>query len=110
MKTVALWLVIVFMLSVYPIKTAPLLPHADKLMHFIIYAITCALLFSTLVAKMSFRRAIALSVLLSAGYGLLLEAIQGITGARSFSLMDEAANIAGAISAGVYIAIKRKGK
>lgn len=108
MKQVAVWLFFVFVLSVYPIEGKGAIPHADKALHFAMYAVTCALLYVVLKGNGKFKSPLFVAVLLSASYGLLMEVIQGFTATRSFSLLDESANVLGALSAAGYIALKRK--
>ena len=118
MKTIALWLLIVFVLSVIPVESGPKTPYADKLLHFLLYAITCALFFSVFIRGRTFKRAIVLSVLLSAGYGLLMETIQHFLYARSalgaptrsFSVLDIAVNALGSLATAGYLAVKRRRK
>src|SRR3989304_5432211 len=102
MKTVAIWLLFVLALSVLPIEGGAKVPQADKIMHFIMYAITCVLFFSVLAHKMPFRKALILSVLLSVGYGAVMEVIQAYMPPREFSYLDMAANAAGALGGAVY--------
>ncbi|MDP2168624.1 MAG: VanZ family protein [Thermodesulfovibrionales bacterium] len=108
MKTVIVWLVVVFALSVLPLEASSKVQHSDKILHFIIYAITCVLLFTVIAKKKPFWTALAASFALSAGYGLLMEGLQGLTATRSFSLLDEAANTLGALSATAFIILRRK--
>jgi len=108
MTTIVVWLFIVFALSLLPVEKGPLIPHGDKLFHFIIYAITSALFFVTLIKKTTFRRAAVAAVMLSSGYGLLMEFAQVFTQTRRFSLADEAANILGAASAIAFIWYRRR--
>ncbi|MBI4824725.1 MAG: VanZ family protein [Nitrospirae bacterium] len=111
MKTVIIWLSVVFVLSVYPFKGGAGVPYRDEAIHFIVYAITCALFFTFLIRRMRLLSALVVSVLLSAGYGLLMEVIQQvITASRRFSVSDVVSNIAGAISSAVFIAVKRRGR
>jgi len=100
MKTILLWLAMVLILSVYPVQTEVPAAHADKLLHAIIYAITTLLFYSTLKGR---PYALLLSVLLAAGYGFLMEVIQGFTPHRGFSIYDALANLAGASAAALYL-------
>lgn len=110
MKTVIIWLAAVAFISVYPFKAGePSIPHADKVFHFALYAITCALFFSVLVKERRLKKsALPLSVALSAGYGALMEAVQFFMPMRAFSIADAAANLLGAISMAALISHKRK--
>lgn len=97
------WLIMVLILSIYPIKTpAPLPSNSDLLMHAALYAITC-LLFHTSLRHRYKRMAIPLSVLLATGYGLLMEVAQQFTAYRTFSWLDVLANLAGASAAALYM-------
>ena len=98
----------VFFISVMPLKgaNAALIPHADKILHFAIYAITCALFWSGL-KKRAGRWALHLSVLLATAYGYLMEIAQGMVGYRSFSHEDIIANFLGALAAAIFIWTKR---
>lgn len=114
MKTVALWLSVVFLLSIYPFEAGGGFRHADKLLHFVIYGITCALFFSVMRTgalkkkrgDLNVRAALLLSVFLATGYGLLMEAVQGFLGTRSFSLFDLLFDFLGASLAAVLISAK----
>lgn len=124
MKTLFMWLAVVLVLSVYPFEgvRAGFL-FADKALHFIIYAITCALFYTVLkesrrphsmsgIAGAGVARwkvsVLLLSVVLTSVYGLLMEVMQGFVTARSFSLWDGVTNTLGAVSAAVYINITVK--
>ncbi len=111
MKTVIIWLAVVFVVSVYPEKRAVHIPHADKVFHFIIYAITCALFFTVLKKPLKGRLAatLGLSVLLASCYGLVMEVVQVFIEARGFSLWDALANALGAaLAAGAIAFIRRR--
>jgi len=111
MKTIIIWLIFVFILSVYPLEGQARLPYADKFLHFIIYAITTALFFSVFSKKMSLLRALTASFLLSFAYGLFAEIVQIYVPLRSFSTTDLVANGLGAFAYSmlvVFKAIKKK--
>jgi VanZ family protein len=110
MKTVLLWLAIVFIVSVYPERTAPLIYGADKAFHFIVYAITCALFFTELKKhlKASLPALLVASAVLASAYGLVLEFAQVLIKARTFSPYDALANFLGAVTAAVAIAFIRR--
>ena len=113
MKAVFFWLTIVFIISVYPeTRAVPLIHGADKALHFIIYAITCALFYVELKKplKVSLPVLLVISVVLASGYGLLMEIAQGFIKTREFSLYDALANSLGAVAAAVAIAFIRRGK
>ncbi len=102
---VIVWLFFVAAFSFIPFKTR--VPHADKLVHFILYAITGLLFFTYLIKKTSFKNALALSIILPVAYGVIIEVAQRYTG-RTPSFADALANAAGAAAAGLFIGMKRK--
>lgn len=111
MRTLSVWLFVVFVLSVYPFKGESQIPHADKALHFMLYAITCALFVVVFrkplrTKKTSLYGVLLISIAASAGYGLLMEAVQSFIPGRSFSLWDEAANVLGAVAGAAYIRMK----
>jgi VanZ family protein len=114
MKTVVVWLAMVFVLSVYPFKTSAssMLPYGDRLLHFIIYAITTPLLYTVLAHRRAslVRKPLALAVLLSLGYGLAIELAQELFFSRAFSLQDVAANALGAAAGAVYVLYLRRSR
>lgn len=115
MKPLFLWLVMVFMLSVYPFEDSEIyeFPHADKVGHFVLYAITGALLYNVLKdSRMGFlkKHAISLAVVLASVYGLGMEAAQDIVGYREFSLLDGAVNAFGALCAVFYMRFARRAR
>ena len=102
-KTFVMWLGIIFVLSVYPFDTSNVsVAHADKLLHAVLYAITCALFYSSLKTRAG-HWALALSVLLATGYGVLMELAQYFIASRTFSGYDALANFAGALVAAALI-------
>lgn len=108
MKTLVFWLLMVLVLSLYPFGDLSRYSFgfADKLLHFFIYAVTCALLYTVFMQSGSVflrRRALVLSVLAASAYGLAMEIAQGFVGSRSFSVYDEAVNVLGAVAAAIYI-------
>jgi VanZ family protein len=107
MKTVVIWLAMVFVLSVYPFNSGVSFPYADKIVHFIIYAVTCALFFSVLRLRDAKKR-LMVSFALSSAYGILMETAQVFIQTRGFSLLDVFANMLGAASAAVFILIIRR--
>ncbi len=80
----------------------PLFDNADKILHFLGYALLGSLLWRAL-RSIGMRRAMLNTVLLSAIYGAFLEIIQmGIDG-RGASFLDEIANSLGALAGCVVI-------
>lgn len=106
MKTIIIWLIFVFILSVYPLEGGASLPYADKFLHFFIYAITAALFFNTFVGKMGLWRALVISFLLSFAYGLFAEIVQIFVPSRSFSVMDLVANGLGVFAYSMIVVFK----
>ena len=87
---------------------APTFPHADKLIHFVMYGTQSSLLFWACIPNSMKRRAMAIgSILFCTAYGLMMEALQANLPQldRSFSLADIAANGAGAISATLFLLV-----
>ena len=77
MKTIIIWLAVVFVVSVYPEKRAIAIPYAENVFHFIIYAITCALFFTVIEKPLKGRLAVTLvlSAVLASCYGLAMEVV-----------------------------------
>lgn len=112
MKTLVVWLIVVFVLSVVPTPRAEVeVPGTDKLLHAVIYAITCALFFVVLREKRP-RSPVGdltlLAIAFSSGYGFLMEVAQTFFPPREFSLWDAAANLAGAVAGGFYVRRRSK--
>lgn len=100
-KPLLLWLVMVAVLSLYPVpERAPQAPGVDKLAHVVMYGITSALMFVTFreAKKMSLTTLALASFAGAAGYGMLMEALQGMTTYRAFSMLDQLANTIGALA------------
>jgi VanZ family protein len=110
MKTLVIWLVCILFLSVMPAPEVEVdLPSADKLLHVILYGITCVLIYTVLREsrpKASSGALILVSMALSFGYGFLMEVAQTYTATRSFSRLDLVANLLGSLLGAAYI--KRK--
>ena len=103
MKTFIIWLAMVFVISVYPVNSEVAAGGlADKALHAFIYAITCLLFYTALKGRAG-RWALPLAVLLSTGYGFLMELAQQFTGTRQYSHYDVLANFTGAAAAALYI-------
>lgn len=104
MTTVLIWLAMVFFLSVMPTEGGPTpFEGADKAVHFILYFITCLLFYVELKKKQAYARSLVLAVLLSSLYGYAMEVAQSYTDARTYSLADESANIAGALAGAAFL-------
>lgn len=108
MKKVVAWLLIVLVLSVYPFGSTGAPEFTDKVLHFIIYAITAALFFTVFRDRWPLLTALYASAALAAGYGLLMEVLQIFVDGRGFSVGDIIANALGATLAGAFIFIKRR--
>lgn len=110
MKTIIIWLFTVLVISLYPEKRQFAFHGADKALHFMIYAITCALFFVVLRDRLKgqFWRALIISVVLSSAYGLLMEIAQGLVKARNFSLWDALANSVGALATAALLVVKKR--
>lgn len=114
MRTLLIWLFVVFILSVYPFEGGARYPFADKAFHFVLYGITCALVVTVLkrplrAKGMVFSGVILASVVASSSYGLLMEAVQGFVPGRDFSLWDAIANLLGSVSGAGYMFVKGRG-
>jgi VanZ family protein len=111
-KTLVIWLGIVLALSIYPFEgMRPAFAYSDKVVHFVLYSITCALIFTFLnVSRNQFvrRHALFISVVIASLYGLAMEMLQYFVKTRQFSLLDEASNVLGAIAAAAFIAVQRR--
>ncbi|MGD2081266.1 MAG: VanZ family protein [Nitrospirota bacterium] len=110
MKTIAIWLFMLLVISLYPEKRSFMVYGADKALHFMLYAITCALLFVVIRERIrgQFWKALVLSVVLASAYGLVMEVMQGVTKLRDFSLMDALANSLGAVATAAFLVVKRR--
>ncbi len=102
-------------LSLLPGRKLPRLSgtvaHADKIVHFLMYALLAGLLWWALRVRHRARSALVAAVLLGTSlYGLLMEFLQGLltSGQRCFSVADILANAGGALLA-VCIGIKTVG-
>jgi VanZ family protein len=106
MKTLLVWLLMVFALSVMPVRMPhPHIAHADKVLHLIIYAVTAALIHVLLLGRQGFfgRWAAPLAVVLATGYGVLMEIAQVRLASRDMSIEDMAANTVGAAVGAVFV-------
>ncbi len=80
----------------FPVTGAQLFPHADKFVHFGMYAVFTFLLFYTWPIRFSGKARQFLPLLYVIIWGTAMEILQGIGGlGRSFSHMDIVANILG---------------
>ena len=97
-----IWAGLIFTASSLPTRgLPPLIPHADKVAHFIIYGILALLLYRALHGERKFRplAAVLLSVLLASAYGALDEFHQYFVPSRSMDILDWMADTLGALIA-----------
>lgn len=79
-----------------PLTSAGLFPHADKAVHFGMYAVFTFLLFYTWPVKFSGKTRQFLPLLYVVIWGTIMEILQGVGGyGRTFSHFDIIANILG---------------
>lgn len=93
---VTVWTLFILFLSVWPFSSTPDVEGSDKIVHFLMYAVT------TLVymrAGLGWFR----SILLSSILGLAMEILQTGLPWRSFSVGDILANLAGVALAGGWV-------
>jgi VanZ family protein len=114
MKTLLFWLIVIFVLSVYPFErpaSSFLFSQEDKFLHFMIYAITVPLVYVVLrqsgAAFLKKIPPLLIAVVFTLAYGLLMELTQEITTSRSFSVSDALANALGAGAGVIYILVVR---
>lgn len=97
----SVWVFVILVFSVLPYKAHPPLTigHLDKAFHFFEYT-----LLAFLAVRGLFSMGVVLSpknalftLILSGGYGIVLELVQLFVPGRSASLHDAAANVAGAV-------------
>lgn len=112
-----LWMGIIIVLSLMPGSSfnsvSPfVLPHTDKLVHFAIYFIMCILWLQYFkISKVGNVSAMAYSLIISIGFGLLMELFQeAFTNKRTGDVWDFAANCMGAIMAVFAFKILNKNK
>ena len=97
MIPMVLWLFIVLLLSVMPVKGLEGGYPTDKVAHFIMYGITAIVFLRNLRSKASIIRSGILSIILASLVGFAMEVIQSAIPWRKFSLADELANVSGAV-------------
>lgn len=84
-------------------------PFWDKQMHFLGYAgFTLVLAYATAHLRERPQRRILLVVGGAVGYGLLMEIGQAPLATRQFSILDLAANSAGAVAVSVWFLVERR--
>jgi len=83
-----------------------LIPHLDKILHGIAYAgLGIAMAYALLRSGFSRRRRAAIVLVVAAGYGVVIEVLQGQLTARTASAVDALANAVGALFALSWYAI-----
>ena len=97
MISMVLWLFIVLLLSVLPIKGVEGRYPTDKVIHFVMYGITAIVFLRNLRSKASIVKSGILSVILASLVGFAMEIIQSALPWREFSFSDELANVSGAV-------------
>lgn len=112
MRQIAIWLIMLFVLSVMPTKDIPIRTrNLDKLLHAVLYAITCLLFYKVLLARYTKWKSLAIAFVSSSLYGVLMEfAQQYIAKGRSMDTRDMAANTVGALIIVLYIIATHKQK
>jgi len=94
--------IFIFWQSAYPgIISRPLFPHADKVLHFMVYALLAALSARSVVADKpfwSFKKIKVFAILFASAYGLSDEIHQAFVAERSASFADFIADCTGSIA------------
>ncbi len=114
-STLSAWLLIVFMLSIFPSKYIPEIniTFSDLVVHFVLYAVTGSMFF-IVFRKSGFSvlktHPALMAILLAALYGLGMEVAQIFSPGRTFSLWDVAANTFGAVFAVSILTILTRNK
>jgi VanZ family protein len=101
-----LWLFIVVILSVMPVKGVEGRYPTDKVIHFVMYGITAIVFLRNLRPKASIIKSGILSIILASLVGFAMEVIQSAIPWREFSLADELANISGAVFFTIFYVLK----
>jgi VanZ family protein len=106
MTLTILWLLIILLFSVIPVKGPQTGLPIDKIIHFVFYGIAAMLFFRVFRSKISLTKSAVLSMSLASIYGLLMELLQYTLPWREFSLLDEVANIIGALLFSILYALR----
>ena len=101
-----LWLFIVLVLSLMPVRGIETGYPTDKVVHFIMYGITAIVFLRNMRSKASIIKSGILSIILASSVGFVMEIIQSAIPWREFSLADELANISGAVFFTVFYVLK----
>ena len=106
-----IWAGLIFAASSFPTRgLPPLIPHADKVAHFIIYGILALLLYRAFRTerRVGALAAVLLSVLIASAYGALDEFHQSFVPSRSTDVFDWMADTLGALFASTCLAFIRR--
>ncbi len=106
MVLILVWLLVILFFSVIPTGEMQTQAESDKIVHFIMYGITSVLLFKFIRIELSITKTLIVSVSLASFYGFAMELLQSVLPWRTFSLLDEVANIGGAFFFGIMYAIR----
>ncbi len=105
------WAFIILFFSVLPGSNLPSFPvgNLDKIAHFVEFAVLAALIMRTnRLRNISAGRSIVFTLILGAGYGILMELIQRFVPGRNADLYDAVFNTAGVVI-GIAIGIAIRG-
>lgn len=100
----ALWASLIFWASSRPASLIPLipLPHADKGIHFVEFAVLCYLIcWAQQTSRRGLRAVMWLAVLTASAYGAVDEYHQSFTPERTPEIADWVADTLGAVTAGL---------
>ncbi|MFH1305060.1 MAG: VanZ family protein [Candidatus Omnitrophota bacterium] len=95
------WALIILFFSVLPCANLPSFPvgNLDKIAHFVEFAVLSALIIRTFnrLGKIFSGRSVVFTLILGAGYGILVELIQRFVPGRNADLYDAVFNTAGVV-------------
>ncbi len=98
-----IWAIIILILTLMPGGNMPKMgyfPGLDKLVHAFVFAVQSFLLIVGFAKQYTYayvrENQVRLALILSIGYGVLIEVVQGFIPGRSFEVPDIAADAAGA--------------
>jgi VanZ family protein len=97
MIILSIWLFSILIISILPVSGPGTDLPEDKIAHVVIYALTSVLLFRYFSEKRPVIRAFYTAVAVSSLYGAAMEVVQFFLPHRSFSVLDMAANVLGAL-------------
>lgn len=103
------WMMAIFVLSAQPAdrlsQLPPLFPHADKVVHAVLYGVLLWLFRSTFASSVSSRCWVPASLGLTFGYALIDEYHQSFVPGRSPDIADLVADLFGAVLATVLLVV-----